>query len=81
MPIPSFRDGLSVPEVTSPPPWMALPWRAMPPPVITNGTSSSDGPFCRAILIASAPMKPVSSFTHQPRPASIGPRVSIRSLP
>ena len=53
----------------------------MPGPVSTNGTSFSDGPRSRATRIASEPMKPVSSFTHQPRPASIGPRVSIRSLP
>ena len=30
---------------------------------------------------ASAPMKPVSSLQHQPRPASIGPRSSESSLP
>ena len=34
-----------------------------------------------AAAIASAPMNPVSSRQHQPRPASIGLRSSERSLP
>ena len=41
----------------------------------------SDGPASRTARTASAPMKPVSSLQHHPRPASIGPRSSIRSLP
>ena len=44
MPIPIPRLGDSVPEVTSPPPATGLPWRAMPGPVITNGTSFSAVP-------------------------------------
>ena len=79
MPIP--RHGDIVPEVTSPPPTTGLPWRAMPGPVMANGTSFSRGPASRVARTASDPMKPVSSLQHQPRPASIGPRSSIRSLP
>ena len=81
MPIPYPRLGDIVPEVTSPPPITGLPWRAMPRPVIANGASFSAGPASRAARTASDPMKPVSSLQHQPRPASIGPRSSIRSLP
>ena len=81
MPIPMFRHGLSVPEVTTPPPSIGLPWRAMPGPVRAKGTSCSSVPCARASAIFSAPMKPVSSLQHQPRPASIGLRSSDRSLP
>jgi hypothetical protein len=70
-----------VPLVTAPPPTTGLPWRAMPGPVIVNGTSFSRGPFSRVARTASEPMKPVSSLQHQPSPASIGPRSSMRSLP
>ena len=81
MPIPMLRQGLSVPDVTSPPPAIGLPWRAMPGPVRTKGTSCSAVPFSRAAAILSAPMKSVASLQHQPRPASIGLRSSERSLP
>ena len=64
-----------MPEVTSPPPTTGLPWRAIPGPVIANGASFSAGPASRTARTASEPMKPVSSLQHQPRPASIGPRV------
>ena len=79
--MPTSRHGDSVPLVTSPPPTTGLPWRAMPAPVSVKGTSFSRGPASRTARTASAPMKPVSSLQHQPRPASIGPRSSIRSLP
>ena len=46
--MPEPRLGESVPAVTSPPPTTGLPWRAMPGPVITNGTSRSAGPSSRA---------------------------------
>ena len=82
MPIPYPRTGESVPDVTTPPPSTGLPWRAMPGPVIANGTSfSARAVLARACAIGSAPMKPVSSLQHQPRPASIGLRSSVRSLP
>jgi hypothetical protein len=70
-----------VPLVTSPPPTTALPWRAIPPAGIVKGTSRSAGPAARAAATASLPTKQVSSLQHQPSPASIGPRDSIRSLP
>ena len=82
MPIAVARgSGDIVPEVTSPPPTTGLPWRAIPEPVSANGASFSAGPASRAARTASEPTKPVSSLQHQPRPASIGPRVVIRSLP
>ena len=43
-----LRHGLSVPHVTSPPPAIGLPWRAMPGPVRAKGTSCSAVPFSRA---------------------------------
>ena len=54
---------------------VALP-RRCPGPVRAKGTSFSAGPASRAARTASAPMKPVSSLQHQPRPASIGSRSS-----
>ena len=47
--MPCSRLGESVPEVTSPPPSTGLPWRAMPGPVRTNGTSFSCGPASRVV--------------------------------
>jgi hypothetical protein len=79
--MPTPRLGDIVPLVTSPPPRTGLPCRGIPGPSMTKGTSFSAGPAARAARTASEPMKPVSSLQAQPRPASIGPRSSIRSLP
>ena len=79
--MPTPRLGDIVPLVTTPPPAISLPWRAMPGPVITNATSFSAVPSARASRTASAPTKPVSSLHAQPSPASIGLRVSSMSLP
>ena len=48
IPMPRSRHGENVPLVTSPPPTTGLPWRAIPCPSITNGTSFSAGPAARA---------------------------------
>jgi hypothetical protein len=79
--MPVCRHGESVPLVTTPPPVIGFPCRAIPGPSMVKATSFSDGPSARTLATASEPMKPVSSLQHQPRPASIGPRSTLRSFP
>jgi len=79
--MPISRHGDIVPLVTTPSPCsvtIGLSWRGMPGPVKANGTIVSVG---LKPVSASEPMNPVSSLQTQPRPASIGLRSSLRSLP
>ncbi len=69
-----------MPLVTTPPPAIWLPERAVPPAGILKATSLSLGPAARTRATASPPMKPVASLQHQLRPEVTGSRSSPSSV-
>ena len=81
MPMPLSSIGECVPDVTSPPPAIGIPWRGIAFSSITKATSLRSGP---ASLIRRSSSTPVNSFASahvQPRPAEIASVSGVMSFP
>ncbi len=81
MPMPTSSIGECVPEVTSPPPSIGIPWRGIAFSSITNATSRRAGPSSLMRRSSSAPVKSLSSAHTQPSPAEIASVSCVMSLP
>ena len=81
MPIPMSSIGECEPDVTSPPPSIAMCWRGIAFSVITNGTSFCSGPCYLISRRRAAPVNSVSSAQAQPSPDEIASRRGPMSFP
>ena len=81
MPIPTSSIGECVPDVTSPPPSIGMPWRGIARSSMTNGTSLRVVPSSLIRRSISTPVNSVSSAHAQPRPAEIASVSGEMSLP
>ena len=79
--MPTSSIGESEPEVTSPPPSTAMPWRGIAFSVIANGTSFCSGPCSFTSRSRSTPVNSVSSAHAQPSPDEIASHCGPMSLP
>ena len=81
MPIPTSSIGECVPDVTSPPPSIGMPWRGIAFSSMTKATSRRSGPSSLTRRRTSTPSNSLSSAHAQPRPAEIASVSGPMSLP
>ncbi len=81
MPMPTSSIGECVPDVTSPPPSIGMPWRGIAFSSITNATRRRSGPASLIARRRSAPVKSLSSAHTQPSPAERASVSCVMSLP